>query len=261
MDIANSSQPFTAFINNSESYYAAFISKIEKSLPDIEAALFIENPIQTTRDNFIKVLKDKTEEIYHSDIVNLYNWMDVYKYGALSKLCLHKILEALIEKSKKSDILSNFDEILRKEINETFDKLDSNNNHKLGKLDIHKALKACNPYITSDEIINITEKADRNKNGLIEKEEFCNCALPLLKEILLNCNDRLRDLEIVLRQVDNNNSGFVTADQLFYTLTKFGVQTDKGDVSTFLREVSNKDAADITILVHAISTVFCLLGI
>merc|ERR1712072_659097 len=104
-----------------------------------------------------------------------------------------------------------------------------------GKIPVHEmatVLRACGQNPTEAEVAILIEKVDKNKNGFIEFEEFCDLMSKTNKD-----PEQMKDLIMnAFRTFDADNSGFIDKKELMQTLTTMGDKVDEKMVTAMIEE-------------------------
>merc|ERR1711998_235548 len=93
-------------------------------------------------------------------------------------------------------------------------------------------LRACGQNPTEAEIAILIEKVDKNGNGFIEFDEFC--------DLMSKTNKDPKEMKDLIMQAfktfDQDDSGFIEKDELLNTLTTMGDKVDEKMVTSMIEE-------------------------
>merc|ERR1711998_34159 len=113
-----------------------------------------------------------------------------------------------------------------------FKLFDKQGENKIPVDEMATVLRACGQNPTEAEIAILIEKVDKNKNGFIEFDEFC--------DLMSKTNKDPKEMEDLILQAfrtfDADNSGFIDKDELLNTLTTMGDKVDEKMVTSMIEE-------------------------
>jgi Ca2+-binding EF-hand superfamily protein len=215
------SQPFTKFIDSCSPHLLALMKQIDCNIKKVgitHEKLFEEmlarSTIEIEREQFIQIIIAKTDIHYLEDTQKLFEYLDYTKAKSVSRTILIETFEALFVRALSNIAFVDFDLTLKTELSGLFPKIDLNGDGTISIEEMHTALKACNPAITTEQTKEIVAAADMNKNGKIEIDEFISMMLPKIKEMLSSSSDSMCDLLCEFRSVDKENKGYFTSATL-----------------------------------------------
>lgn len=99
---------------------------------------------------------------------------------------------------------------LKDEVNTLFDFFDTNKDNTITQQELEAALKSQNPHVTLNETLTIMKLADRDMNKQIDRKEFTEIMLPMLKAEVINRDQNLDDLRRLFKEFDLDGSNYLT---------------------------------------------------
>lgn len=118
-----------------------------------------------------------------------------------------------------------------KDLQQVFEKFDTDNTGTLDKQELKQALQTMNKTeLTDSAISSIMDQIDENGDREIGYTEFLTAAID---PDLLNDQDKLQGL---FNQFDTDKSGDISVDEMIQTFSKFGKGISEEDIKLILEE-------------------------
>lgn len=108
---------------------------------------------------------------------------------------------------------------------------DVNNDSRISSRELGSALRGLNVNISEAELRNIMSEVDRNKNGVLEFDEFCEVYQRYIRNLLTEEN-----LLATLAAFDRNNTGMLDPAEVKQLLTTQGEPLSDREVDEIFRD-------------------------
>ncbi|GKC59852.1 calmodulin-like protein 3 [Tanacetum coccineum] len=105
------------------------------------------------------------------------------------------------------------------ELRRVFQMFDRNGDGKITKQELAKSLENLGIYIPDDDLAQMIEKIDVNKDGFVDMEEFGE-----LYQTILGERDEEEDMREAFNVFDQNRDGFITVEELRSVLSSLGLR-------------------------------------
>lgn len=120
------------------------------------------------------------------------------------------------------------------ELREIFRSFDRNNDGSLTQLELGSLLRSLGLKPTPEQLDALSQKADKNSNGLIEFSEFVSLVAPdLLPAKSPYTQEQLRQL---FRIFDRDGNGYITAAELAHSMAKLGHALTAEELTGMIKE-------------------------
>lgn len=120
------------------------------------------------------------------------------------------------------------------ELREIFRSFDRNNDGSLTPLELGSLLRSLGLKPTSEQLDALSQKADKNSNGLIEFSEFVSLVAPdLLPAKSPYTEEQMRQL---FRMFDRDGNGYITAAELAHSMAKLGHALTAEELTGMIKE-------------------------
>ena len=116
-------------------------------------------------------------------------------------------------------------------IRDAFALFDTDGDGSISVKELGKVIRSLGQNPTDSEIINIISKADTNRNGTIEFEEFVVMMSHRMKSVSFE-----DDIRKTFDLFDKNGDGFITFKELRRVLSCLKINLTDGEIDTMLRE-------------------------
>ncbi|KAK4369943.1 hypothetical protein RND71_009418 [Anisodus tanguticus] len=124
---------------------------------------------------------------------------------------------------KKKDLKTSNNKVELKGIFATFDK---NNDGYITKQELKQSLKNIGIFMDDQDIVEMVEKVDSNKDGLIDLDEFyelCHSFLRIEKVVSEEENGQEKDLKDAFDVFDYDKDGLISEEELSKVLSFLGL--------------------------------------
>lgn len=123
------------------------------------------------------------------------------------------------------------------ELREIFRSFDRNNDGSLTPLELGSLLRSLGLKPTSEQLDALSQKADKNSNGLIEFSEFVSLVAPdLLPAKSPYTEEQMRQL---FRMFDRDGNGYITAAELAHSMAKLGHALTAEELTGMIKEADS----------------------
>jgi calcium-binding protein CML len=120
------------------------------------------------------------------------------------------------------------------ELREIFRSFDRNNDGSLTQLELGSLLRSLGLKPSPEQLETLTQKADKNSNGLVEFSEFVALVAPdLLPAKSAYTEEQLRRL---FGMFDRDGNGFITAAELAHSMAKLGHALTADELTGMIKE-------------------------
>ncbi|KAE8055674.1 hypothetical protein FH972_012500 [Carpinus fangiana] len=120
------------------------------------------------------------------------------------------------------------------ELREIFRSFDRNNDGSLTQLELGSLLRSLGLKPSPEQLETLTQKADKNSNGLVEFSEFVALVAPeLLPAKSPYTEEQLRQLFGIF---DRDGNGFITAAELAHSMAKLGHALTAEELTGMIKE-------------------------
>ncbi|KAK9159086.1 hypothetical protein Scep_005660 [Stephania cephalantha] len=134
--------------------------------------------------------------------------------------------------SKKEKVELDDEQI--SELREIFRSFDRNNDGSLTQLELGSLLRSLGLKPSADQLEALTQKADKNSNGLVEFSEFVSLVAPdLLPAKSPYSEEQLREL---FGMFDRDGNGYITAAELVHSMAKLGHALTAKELTGMIKE-------------------------
>ncbi|KAK9168121.1 hypothetical protein Syun_000261 [Stephania yunnanensis] len=134
--------------------------------------------------------------------------------------------------SKKEKVELDDEQI--SELREIFRSFDRNNDGSLTQLELGSLLRSLGLKASADQLEALTQKADKNSNGLVEFSEFVSLVAPdLLPAKSPYSEEQLREL---FGMFDRDGNGYITAAELVHSMAKLGHALTAKELTGMIKE-------------------------
>jgi calmodulin len=116
-------------------------------------------------------------------------------------------------------------------IKDAFTLFDTDGDGSISVKELGKVIRSLGQNPTDAEIINIISKADSNRNGTIEFDEFVVMMSHRMKSVSFE-----DDVKKTFDLFDKNGDGFITTKELRRVLSCLKINMTDGEIDTMLRE-------------------------
>ncbi|XP_057970102.1 probable calcium-binding protein CML18 [Malania oleifera] len=120
------------------------------------------------------------------------------------------------------------------ELREIFRSFDRNNDGSLTQLELGSLLRSLGLKPSAEQLEAITQKADKNSNGLVEFSEFVALVAPDL--IPAKCPYTKEQLKKIFRMFDRDGNGYITAVELAHSMAKLGHALTAEELTGMIKE-------------------------
>ncbi|XP_010549835.1 PREDICTED: probable calcium-binding protein CML18 [Tarenaya hassleriana] len=118
------------------------------------------------------------------------------------------------------------------ELREIFRSFDQNKDGSLTELELGSLLRSLGLKPSQDQLDALTQKADRNNNGLIEFSEF----VALVEPDLVRCPYTDEQLRAIFKLLDRDGNGYITAAELAHSMAKLGHALTAEELTGMIKE-------------------------
>ena len=118
--------------------------------------------------------------------------------------------------------------------NEAFNIFDTDRDGTITSMELGTVMKNLGKNPTEEELSDMINEFDRNRNGTVDFEEFLLMMSKQMKE-----NDSDDELREVFKVFDQNGDGFINVEELMRVLTSLGEILSEEDVKMMIKEADN----------------------
>jgi calcium-binding protein CML len=137
--------------------------------------------------------------------------------------------------SKKSGVILDDEQIA--ELRQIFLSFDRNKDGSLTQLELGSLLRSLGLKPSTEQLENLTNKADTNNNGLIEFSEFVALVAPeLIPEKSPYSEDQMKQ---IFKMFDKDGNGFITASELASSMAKLGHALTVEELTAMIKEADS----------------------
>lgn len=161
--------------------------------------------------------------------INLKRYLGIYRSNTEIRFCSGKET-----KMSKKDHPGKLDDEQLSELREIFRSFDRNNDGSLTQLELGSLLRSLDLKPSEDQLETLTQKADRNSNGLIEFSEFVALVEPdLVQARSPYTEDQLMK---IFSLFDKDGKGFITPAELAHSMAKLGHALTAEELTGMIKE-------------------------
>ncbi|KVG98783.1 calmodulin-like protein 3 [Cynara cardunculus var. scolymus] len=105
------------------------------------------------------------------------------------------------------------------ELRRVFQMFDRNGDGKITRQELAKSLENLGIYIPDDDLVQMIDKIDVNRDGFVDMDEFGE-----LYQTILGERDEEEDMREAFNVFDQNRDGFITVEELRSVLGSLGLR-------------------------------------
>ncbi|KAK1386811.1 calmodulin-like protein 3 [Heracleum sosnowskyi] len=120
------------------------------------------------------------------------------------------------------------------ELRKVFEMFDHNGDGRITKQELNESLEKMGIFIPDQELSQMIEKIDVNKDGCVDIDEFGD-----LYQTIMNTREEEEDMKEAFSVFDQNGDGFITVDELKSVLASLGLKQGRTeeDCKTMIMKV------------------------
>ncbi|KAL8133668.1 calmodulin-like protein 3 [Apium graveolens] len=167
----------------------------------------------------------------------LYNLLNAFLLYLLPKklrnylpACWYSHPTNLVEKTTAAPLARMDADELRK----VFEMFDHNGDGRITKQELNQSLENMGIFIPDQELSQMIEKIDVNKDGCVDIDEFGD-----LYQTIMNTREEEEDMKEAFSVFDQNGDGFITVEELKSVLASLGLKQGRTeeDCKTMIKKV------------------------
>lgn len=136
---------------------------------------------------------------------------------------------------------------IEEEIRELFEKIDQNKNGQLEQRELHRALVGIGMNPSSEEMQQYYRMIDKDNDGTINYNEFSIILKDILKKEMLQAEDLLEELRREFRMVCNPATRVLSKEQVKQVFTNMGVPVKQDELDSLFKEIDQDNSKSVDI--------------